>query len=149
VDEVVARLLASREFGSREKAAEWLAALDELPTVLTQSQVESLLPVFDDETSYPDEMFDLIHRIEKSDLGVEEEAILRQLPGFAARSPWWCETLLIRLLNHAPSRDHLISAAPRFPDSRQAFEALLARIADGGDVVGQIARDVATKIEWA
>lgn len=140
-------LVAARSLDSPETIAAFEEAVSRLPKRPTGEEIEQLLPVFDDETAYPEVMFELLHVIEDADVGVEELAVARALPSLDVHSPWWSEVLVIRMLNNSASQPLLVEAALRNPPSKQALLKVLGRIAQGGDAVAGLAREAIAQLQ--
>ena len=141
--DAIDRIRRSARLESDADVAMFEAAIDDLPADLEPSVLGELLLSFNDEADVPEVVYDLIHRLEATPLGDEEDAFATVLPEMKARSPWWAQTVLMRLLNDPGSRAVLVKAMQHAsPDSQGAFLSLLDEVAQGEDAVAETARTV-------
>lgn len=143
MSDAVDRIRRSARLASDADIATFEAAIDDLPADLDPGLLRELLLSFDDEADVPEVMYDLVHRLEATPLGDEEAAFATVLPEMQARSPWWAQTVLMRLLNDPGSRAVLVKAMQHASsDSQGAFLSLLDDVAAGADAVAETARNV-------
>ncbi len=137
MSDAIERIRRSARLESDADIATFEAAIDDLPADLEPSVLGELLLSFDERPTYPRCVYDLIHRLEATPLGDEEAAFATVLPEMKARSPWWAQTVLMRLLNDPGSRAVLVKAMQHASsDSQGAFLSLLDDLARGDDAVG-------------
>ena len=147
MSDVVGRIRQAAPLQTDEDVEAFGAALDDLPDVLSLGLLRDLHLSFDDDAAEPGVMYDLLHRIEDAPAGIQEAAFVAVAAEMAARSPWWAETVLIRMLNNPTSRTEVVSRT-READSanKLAIRHLLAQIGEGSDSVASIARAVSAEL---
>ncbi|MCR9223224.1 MAG: Imm30 family immunity protein [Hyphomonas sp.] len=99
--------------------SKFLKALDEIEDAQDASVVPHLLQLLDDRHEHQDWMWSIVHTAEGLGLSgnVYVHHLASRLPKVATQSPHWGSTLLIRVLNHAPSFGQFIRLAPSLPET--------------------------------
>ena len=147
MSDVLERIRNAAQLQTDEDVEAFGAALDDLPDELSLTLLRELHLSFDDETAEPEVMYDLLHRIEDAPAGAQETAFVAIAADMAARSPWWAETVLIRMLNNPASRTELVSRTREADAPNElAIGRLLGQIGEGSDSVASIAKAVSAEL---
>jgi len=96
-----------RKFAKLESSVDmeqFEATLSQIASLNDPRTVGLLIPFFNDKCKFPEIMFSIIHTIEKFDDEAYVGAILKALPLFWKRSPYWANVIHFRIFNHPPSR---------------------------------------------
>jgi hypothetical protein len=145
--DLLAVLAASARLKTEDDVIAFEQALADLPDILGYDDVRRLLEVFRDDTEHPEVMFALVHRVEATDRGVEERAVVSQLAALAAGAPGWAEVIVMRLLNDETARVNLISLA-RHADAvnKASLTRMLQSLSSGSDQVARYAADALVQL---
>lgn len=93
------------------------ATLHQIAQLRDPRSIGLLIPFFDDDCQFPEVMFSIIHIIESFDHEVYVKEILRSLPSFWQRSPYWASVAHVAILNTPAVLDSYANQLKQAPDS--------------------------------
>lgn len=75
------------------------ATLQQISELNHPEAIGLLIPFFDDKCRFPEVMFSIVHAIERFDSETYVRELLKSLPAFIERSPYWATVIHLRILN--------------------------------------------------
>lgn len=139
----IEELTRRNSLSSPDDVSAFEAAIDALPAELSLPDLRRMLLILNDGADDYTVMYDLLHRIEDTPMGDEERAFVDVLPTMLGTSPWWTETVVMRLLNNEVSKARLLAALhDGEPTSRVAALDLLARVSASEEPVARKAEEL-------
>src|ERR1039458_6736104 len=114
IDALIKHLQKSAKLNDSIDVERFDATLSQIASLHDPKAIGMLLPFLNDTSKFPEAMFSIIHTIERFDDETYVQEILKGLPLFLQRSPYWANVVHFRILNHPPAfnayRSHLARA---------------------------------------
>lgn len=106
--DIVAAIAEAQRTGNWRRLDELVA---QLPYPMTEEQLPDLLRSLVDDDEFTEVIFGVVHAAESAETAAYARSLIRALPNLVASSPWWAETLLMRVMNSPVTFAVLLDAA--------------------------------------